>query len=86
MRKLYHYGIYTNGKIYVDEELTDSNMACQGLVHYINNKKAYSYYASSKEICIKKLKNVFIQRIKELEKELNKNKKLLEILGDKENE
>lgn len=77
MKKLYHLGFYTNGKIYIDEEI-DNNRACQGLVHYGPDYKAYSVIATTRNIAAKKLKKIFEDEIKEHEKEIVKNRKILE--------
>lgn len=82
MRKLYHYGVYTNGKIFVDEKI-DNNRACQSLVHSGPNYKAYSVIATTKDICKKKLRKIFEDNIKDLEKEIKKNKKILDKISDK---
>ena len=76
-RKLYHYGVYTNGKIFVDEEI-DNNRACQSLFHVGPNYKAYSVIATTKDMCKKKLRKIFEDNIKDLEKEIKKNKKILD--------
>jgi hypothetical protein len=80
-RKLYHYGIYTNGKLFVDEEI-DNNRACQSLVHSGPNYKAYSVIATTRDICKKKLRKIFEDNIKDLEKEIRKNKKILDKLKE----
>lgn len=77
MKKLYHLGMYTNGKIYIDKEI-DNNRACQSLVHYGDNCKAYSVIATTRNIAAKKLKKIFEDNIKEHEKEIDKNRKILE--------
>ena len=75
-RKLYHYGVYTNGKLLVDEEI-DNNRACQSLIHSGPNYEAYSVIATTRDICKKKLRKIFEDNIKDLEKEIKKNKKIL---------
>ena len=77
MKKLYHLGMYTNGKIYIDEEI-DDNRACQSLVHSGPDYKVYSVIATTRNIAAKKLKKIFEDEIKEHEKEIAKNRKILE--------
>lgn len=83
MRKVYHYGIYKNGKVFVDEEI-NYNQACQSLYHVGPDYEAYSVIATSKEICKKKLRKIFEDNIKDLEKEIKKNKKILDKLKESE--
>lgn len=83
MRKIYHYGVYTNGKVFVDKEIND-NRACQSLVHIGPDYKAYSVIATTRDICKKKLRKIFEDNIKDLEKEIKKNKKILDKLKDAE--
>lgn len=82
MRKIYHYGVYKNGKVFVDEEI-DYNHACQSLYHVGDDYEAYSVIATSKEVCKRKLRKIFEDNIKDLEKEIEKNQKMINRL-DKE--
>ena len=77
MKKLYHLGFYTNGKVYVDEEI-DNDRACQSLMYSGPDYKAYSVIATTRNIAAKKLKKIFEDKIKEHEKEIAKNRKILE--------
>lgn len=80
MRKVYHYGVYKNGKVFVDEEI-DCNLACQSLYHVGPGYEAYSVIATTRDICKKKLKKIFEDNIKDLEKEIKKNEKILDKLN-----
>ena len=81
MKKVYHYGVYKNGKVFVDEEI-DYNRACQSLYHVGPDYEAYSVVATSKEIFKKKLRKYFEDNIKDLEKEIKKNEKILDKLKE----